>query len=136
MFAYQYVKEKTDITDAVMEWLYEHSSGNISIVVSLLHDAQEISILNGYERLDMESLTEAYQKRLSLLHGYIEPSIQRKAQSSTIKQNRSTGSLPKRSNEVSEGGVSMEILVNHARKNGLDVVSILRDHITVVEVRV
>ena len=37
LFGYQYVREKTEITDVVTEWLYEHSSGVISIVVSLIH---------------------------------------------------------------------------------------------------
>ena len=30
VFSYQYVKQKTEITDGIMEWLYEHTSGNIS----------------------------------------------------------------------------------------------------------
>ena len=71
VFSYQYVKQKTEITDGIMEWLYEHTSGNISVVVSLIHDAQEIAILNGKEVLNLESLNEAYQKRLSVLHGFI-----------------------------------------------------------------
>lgn len=71
VFSYQYVKTRTEITDGIMEWLYEHTSGNISVVVSLIHDAQEIAILNGKEVLNLESLNEAYQKRLSMLHGFI-----------------------------------------------------------------
>lgn len=135
LFGYQYIREKSDITDAHMEWLYEHSGGNISVVVSLIHDAQEISILSGYERLDMESLTEAYQKRLSLLHGYIEPSIKRKKQSNTTKKN-SAEPIHENSTEISETEVTIEALVSEARTNGLDVVDILKQHITVVEVRV
>ena len=44
LYSYQYVKQRTEITDAVTAWLYEHTSGNISVVVSLIHDAQEIAI--------------------------------------------------------------------------------------------
>ena len=66
--SYQYVKQKAEITDAIIEWIYEHSAGVLSIVVSLIHDAQEIAILSGKEILNMETLNEAYQKRLSLLH--------------------------------------------------------------------
>ena len=65
LYSYQYVKQRTEITDAVMTWLYEHTSGNISVVLSLIHDAQEIAILNGREVLNLESLNEAYQQRLS-----------------------------------------------------------------------
>ena len=74
LFGYQYVKQRTEITPGVIEWLYEHSAGIVSVVVSLIHDAQEIAILNGSEVLNLDSLNEAYQKRLSLLHGYLQPS--------------------------------------------------------------
>ena len=73
LFRYQYVKNKTEISDGIIQWLYDHSAGIISVVVSLIHDAQEIAILNGTETLNFDTLNEAYQKRLSLLHAYISP---------------------------------------------------------------
>ena len=39
LFHYQYVKAKTVIDDGMIQWLYEHSQGNLSMVVSLIHDA-------------------------------------------------------------------------------------------------
>lgn len=51
LFEHQYVRHKTEITPAITEWLYEHSAGVLSIVVSLIHDAQEIAILSGKEIL-------------------------------------------------------------------------------------
>ena len=51
LYSYQYVRQRTEITNGITEWLYEHTSGNISVVVSLIHDAQEIAILNGREVL-------------------------------------------------------------------------------------
>lgn len=53
LFRYQYVKHHTELTDGIVRWLYEHSAGIISIAVSLVHDAQEIAILNQKESLDM-----------------------------------------------------------------------------------
>lgn len=47
LFQYQYVKEHAELTDSIIRWLYEHSAGVISIVVALLHDAQEQAILSG-----------------------------------------------------------------------------------------
>ena len=73
LFRYQYVKNKTEISDGIIHWLYDHSGGIISVVVSLIHDAQEIAILNGTETLNLDTLNEAYQKRLSMLHAYISP---------------------------------------------------------------
>lgn len=60
MFKYQYVQKTTEITDGILAWLYEHSAGITSVVVALIHDAQEIAILNGKEILNLESLNEAY----------------------------------------------------------------------------
>ena len=85
VFSYQYVKQKTEITDGIMEWLYEHSSGNISVVVSLIHDAQEIAILNGKEVLNLEALQEAYKQRLSMLHGLFIH-MEQKRQTSKVKK--------------------------------------------------
>lgn len=78
LFHYQYVKYPAEINDMITQWLYEHSGGVISVVVSLVHDAQEIAILTGKEVLNLEMLQEAYVKRLSMLHGYIHPSVIKK----------------------------------------------------------
>ncbi len=74
LFGYQYVCNRMDITEAIIEWLYEHSAGVISIVVSLIHDAQEIAILNGRETLDIVALSEAYQ-RMQMIHRCIDMKV-------------------------------------------------------------
>ena len=74
-FSYQYTQNKTEISDGTIYWLYEHSGGIISIVISLIHDAQEIAILNGKEALNIDVLNVAYKNRISLLHKYIEPTM-------------------------------------------------------------
>lgn len=75
LFQYQYVGQESIISDGIIQWLYEHSAGVLAVVVSLIHDAQEISILSGRETLDMVSLNEAYDKRMNMLHGHIKPSV-------------------------------------------------------------
>ncbi len=136
VFSYQYVKQKTDITDGIMEWLYEHTSGNISVVVSLIHDAQEIAILNGKEVLNLESLNEAYQKRLSMLHGFIH--MEQKKQTSKPKKKVSvTGTgvkIPVR--EGDRGEVTIAGLVSVAKDENVDIVQLLKEHMTVLEVAV
>lgn len=86
LFSYQYTKHKAEITDAIVNWLYEHSGGIVSVVVSLIHDAQEIAILNGKEVLNIETLNGAYKKRLAMLHSYIEPTIKHRKQTATKKK--------------------------------------------------
>ena len=136
VFSYQYVKQKTEITDGIMEWLYEHTSGNISVVVSLLHDAQEIAILNGKEVVNLESLQEAYQKRLSMLHGFIHR--EQKKQTSKPKRKVSVMSAGVK-NPIREGDsveVTIAGLVSVAKDGNVDIVQLLKEHMTVMEVAV
>lgn len=140
LFSYQYVKERTGITDAMIQWLYEHSAGVVSVVVSLIHDAQEIAILTGKEVLNLETLNEAYQKRLTLLHEYIQPTITHNQQ--TTKKSRSE----RKSKKNAEIGTETEIinknsvciadLVIQSKENQEDIVDLLCQHFTVVEVAV
>ena len=66
LFHYQYVQNESELTDGMIQWLYEHSGGVLAVVVALVHDAQELSILNGREILDKVSLIEAYEPRQML----------------------------------------------------------------------
>lgn len=75
LFQYQYVQEKSVISDGINQWLYEHSAGVIATVVSLIHDAQEVSILNGREVLDMVALDSAYEQRIGMMHSHIRPTV-------------------------------------------------------------
>lgn len=134
VFSYQYVKQKTEITDAVMEWLYEHTSGNISVVVSLIHDAQEIAILNGKEVLKLESLNEAYQQRLSMLHGFIHP--ERKKQTTKPKRKVTVKDVNLPEKDVHKGEFTIADLVVTAKNENMDIVKLLKEHMTVVEVAV
>ena len=130
LYSYQYVKRRAEITDAVMKWLYEHTSGNISVVVSLIHDAQEIAILNGREVLNLKSLNEAYQQRLSLLHGFIQPG--QKKQTSGTKRKVSTAGMPL-SDGKECGEFTIAELVSQAKTESIDIVDLLKAHMPVVE---
>lgn len=136
IFKYQFLKNRTEITVAITEWLYEHSAGVISVVVSLIHDAQEIAILTGKEILNLDTLNEAYQQRLSLLHGYIQPSViqnkpttKKKKTAASVKKNQ-TQSQPK------QEGYSITEIAERARAENLDVVELLKEVYTVVEVTI
>lgn len=139
LFSYQYVKTETYITNAIIEWLYEHSSGIISIVISLIHDAQEIAILTGKEVLNLDTLNEAYQKRLSLLHGYIEPSINRKSQTTTPRKKETIDfAVTKESvkENVQDDKFRISELVTRSKIENIDIVSLLKEHISITEVSV
>ncbi|WP_196599082.1 TniB family NTP-binding protein [Pectinatus frisingensis] len=133
MFQYQYVQKRTEITDGIIAWLYEHSAGITSVVVALLHDAQEIAILNGKEILNLDSLNEAYQQRLSLLHGYIQPSVSVGKQTTKIKKKAIVHTAE---NETLDDRVSIADLVAKAKNENMDIVQLLKSNMPVVEVAV
>ena len=129
LFKYQYVQKKAEITEQIVDWLYEHSGGVTSIVVSLIHDAQEIAILTGYEILDISMLTLAYEKRMQLLHDYIRPAA-------TVK-NTTTKSKKKSIEKAvvsSEEDYSIADLVQKSKAENLDIVEVFREHFIVEEI--
>lgn len=133
LFSYQYTKQKTEISDAIIEWLYEHSGGIISVVVSLIHDAQEIAILNGKEILNIDTLNEAYKKRLAMLHSYIEPTIKHRKQTATKKKAKAE---PEAEYCDIADDFSIAELAATAKANNSDIVNLLKAHIAIEEVRV
>lgn len=135
LYRYQYVRQKMEISPAIIEWLYEHSAGVISIVVSLIHDAQEIAILNGTEELNLDVLNEAYENRLSLLHSYIDPNIIRRSQSSTLK--KKSADIPlSLEQETRADRKTIRELATIAKNDSTDIVKLLKKHMPVVEVAV
>lgn len=133
IYGYQYVKIKTSISPMIKEWLYEHSSGVISVVVSLIHDAQEIAILTGKEVLNIETLNEAYEQRLKLLHEYIRPTITQQLQTTRAKKyiqdSLEYGKIEVKSKSYAE-------LVRYAKENETDIVRVIKENYAVVEVAI
>ena len=135
IFEYQYTQQKTVLTESLTEWLYEHSGGLVSVVISLLHDAQEIAILNGTEMLDIGSLNEAFQKRTAMLHGYLDRS--RKKLPATTKTKPLTEQvIPKSKPPVLTTDFSIAEVVEQTRRNGFDVVEVLKQYFSIDEIPV
>ena len=127
LYQYQYVRNRTELDDATIRWLYEHSNGNVSSVVTLLHDAQEIGILEGSEILNLETLNAAYRSRMKMLHSYIAPT--KKPQTSRTKK----AAIPT-GNRQMEDAISISTLIHQAKSEDRDIVSFLKPHITIEEV--
>lgn len=134
LYSYQYVKHRTEITDAMLTYLYEHSQGNVAVLVSIIHDAQQISMLNGREVLDIEALDEAYKKRLTMLHGYIKPKLKAKGTSKRTKPKALEQSVELLEEIQSEFNVSTIIM--KAQNEGRDIVEFAKQYIDVEEVRI
>lgn len=131
-FSYQYVKEQTDITPAITEWLYEHSNGIVSVVITLLHDAQETAILSGGEKLDLEVLNGVYKSRLSMLHSFIAPESKRKSTPRRITTKTATQTQA----AVTEELTSIYEITSSAKKTDRDVIELLKQRIIIEEVQI
>lgn len=131
LFRYRFVKYDAEITEGITAWLYEHSAGIISVVVSLVHDAQEIAILSGKETLNLETLNEAFQKRLSLLHNWIAPPNK----THNPKQTPKALSMDVVA-EVIENQNLLSDLAAKAKREQINIVTLLREHIAVVEISI
>ena len=156
LFSYQYVQERTVISDGVIQWLYEHSAGVLAIVVSLIHDAQEISILNDREVLDMAALNEAYEQRMGMLHGHIRPAAEIKGKTAKKKKEDSAlqavGDCPSKEREKADGVTEDAVtysadknaisewtfmeLMEQAKKKQCDMVELLKGKIPITEIAV
>ena len=133
LFLYQYVRRESVITDSIIQWLYEHSAGITSVVVTLIHDAQELAILNGSEEINMQNLNEAYMKRLSLLHGYIKPEMPPKMHCNKPK----TNSIQVKGDEKQAFRRNvLQDMLSISKSQQIDILNIIRKEIHVEEVRI
>ncbi len=134
VFSYQYTKNKTELTDGIIEWLYEHSGAIPGTVTALIYSAQEISILNGREKLDMAVLNAAYEKRMKMLHPYISPNI--KMDKKYAAQSKQPDRSMEKTIPADAVQVDIESLIVSAKKQGEDIIEVLDRHIPVMEVAV
>ena len=135
ILGYCYTAKAQDFDEGLLMWLYNHSGGNISVVISLIHDAQEAAIIDGYDRLDTVSLTKAYEKRLSMLHSYITvPQV-------IIKKQKKTTNCPDNLNKenrvnIIENISIFEILAVSKENNTDPIKALLSKHIQISEVTI
>lgn len=126
--SYLYVRNDFILTDEMINWLYQHSNGITSVVVSLIKDAQEIAILDGSETLSIASLNKAYDQRLALLHNHINI---REVKHPSVKQ-KNISVQP-----ITEADAVNPITdaISESKKNNGDLMSLIRSKIEVIEVR-
>lgn len=129
LYKYQYTARRTPLTDAIVEWLYSHSNGVTSNVVSLVHDAQEIAIMDGSEELSLLTLTKAYQQRLGLLHDYLENPV---LAPKSVPAEPLPEETPEHQTPVEEDVLAAAAA--EAKKQNCSLVSLIYNKITVVEV--
>ena len=133
-FLFQYTRKKAEINAGILEWLYEHSGGLVSLVISLIHDAQEIAILNGTESLDLNTLSEAYNKRTAMLHSFINDGIKKLPQTSKSTKKKGRPVLENSAVINQWQSLSISEIVEQAKKSCYEVVDVLRQYIVIEEI--
>ena len=118
---YCYVKEPPAIDETMLLWLYNHSQGNVSVVVSLIYDGQEMAILEGTERLDIATLTKAFDSRMTMLHDFLTPE---KTKTLLLKKKKAEKPIV-RGNYTDDNIIILEISSN-AKNSGCNIVSELQ----------
>lgn len=87
LFFYQFTEEKTELNDALIKWLFNITTGNLSILITLFHDAQETAILKNRKKITIELLAEVFEQRLGMLRNFYEiPSKKTYAKKSASKK--------------------------------------------------
>lgn len=130
LYRYKYVSGNMVLTDGIIQWLYEHSGGITSNVLALLQSAQEISILDGSETVNIDTLNCAYKQRLGLLHSHIDLAKIKMASKQTHAQEIS---LPEKEDNSFETGLIARTAAE-AKEKGIPFLPLLKQRITVVEV--
>ena len=132
LFSYQYVQNKAGLTDGILEWMYEHSGAIPGSVTALVHDAQEIAILSGKEELGIATLNQAYERRMKMLHPYITPNI--RINKKYAKAVEKTPETINNNKAVNFDSIDIPALVETAKKNGEDIVTVIGNYIPVRQV--
>ena len=132
LWSYQYVGQPSECPAAAIAYLYAHSAGIIAVVVSLMHDAQQIAIERGTDTLNTNALKTAYEQRLALLRDYIDTSIGSCKPGKKAK-NQSVSALP---DWEIDNNISLLALAERSKSEGADVVLMVKEHFNVTEVAV
>lgn len=132
VWSYQYVKEAVMIDGGIVEWLYQHSGGIVSNVISLIHGAQEVSILSGEDRLDLMALERSYKERLSFMHCFVGETDKVKYQKAKKKEKMET--VDKKDVIQTDEYRTIAEIVDDAKKRGIDQLDHLREFIMMEEI--
>ncbi len=130
LYQYKYVSGDMVLTDGIIQWLYDHSGGVTANVVSLIHDAQEIAILDGSEAVTIETLNRAYSQRLGLLHSHID--LARVKMSAKREPVPELPALTETTTSFEKGLLAQTVA--EAKRKELPVLDLLKQRISIVEV--
>lgn len=133
VFEHQYTQKESHLTEDVLQFLYENSGGVLANVITMLHDAQEIAILNNVEELNLATLKMASDNRMAMLKPHIKKTRLKQTTTATpaasAKKTVPCQSLTQPLDETwSISGTAF-----YAKNNNADMVSLLKKKVSVIE---
>lgn len=132
LLKYCYVQNTPTIDEAILMWLFNHSNGNASVIVGLIHDAQEIAIMEGLEVLDISTLNIAFEKRMTMLHNFITPPVTKASYPKKKKE-----ILPEVKEETFVSDISIYQIAMRAKELNNNIITALKDNgINILEVAI
>ena len=139
IFSYQYTNKKMELSESICRWLYEHSGGILSLVVSIMYDVQELAILSGEEIINLPLLEKVYKERYQMMSSYVHLLDKRPSQTSETKSAKKSdvSAMPEvlEKKEITQDFKLDELLMS-AKKMKADAVTVIKDYVNVVEVAV
>ena len=130
LYQYRYVSGDMVLTDGIIKWLYDHSGGGTANVVSLIHDSQEIAILDGSETVTLKILNQAYSQRLGMLHGHID--LERVKMAAKRESAMDLPIVAERTQSFEKGLLAQTAA--EAKRKELSLLELLKQRISIIEV--
>lgn len=125
LLQFQYVKQYTKPSEKFINWLYAHSNGVTSTVVSLFYKAQELAIMNGVEELSIDIFNASYSEMMSIRSEKIQ------------KKNKSDTKKPVENVVIKHpDGISIADLYNYSQSNKCDFLTLIKNTFVVEEVEI
>lgn len=123
LLQFQYVQQYTEPSEKFINWLYLHSNGVTSTVVSLFYKAQELAIMNGTEELNINIFNTSYNETASMhperIQKKIKSSMKKPVENIIIKH---------------PDGISIANLYDHSQSNNCNLLTLIKNTFNVEEV--
>lgn len=134
LFQYQYTKNYTPLTREVIDWLYLHSQGVLSVVVGLIYSSQQIAILEEIESLNLETLSKAFNQRFEMLHYYLN--LPNTPQRYSNNSNQEPFITLNSTDKKTAHSFSLVEVIEDAKQQNNDPVACLKAYISIEEIAI
>lgn len=140
IYRYQFTRNVEPFSEETCLWLYQHTGGKVALVLGLIKTAQEISILNGTDCLNISALETAYKERYRNVAVFMKQDAVKelpKPKKAKVNSNTSLSSAMRiKSSATNSDTVTIKEIVDLCKKNNKDIVQELKPYVPIMEVQI